>query len=798
MNDRLAIWLVERRISLAIFSLALLLLLGAGLGKLVFNGSYKIFFNDDNPQLLAHEAVQNTYTKTDNLMFVVQPLDGKVFTRETLASIEALTEAAWSLPYSARVDSLTNFQHTQVIEDELIVANLVEDAEAFSEAQLAKVQAIAENEVALVNALLSDRNHVTAVNVLLNMPDTSSQVLGEAIVELVAAARAIRTDITAQNPNIKIHFQGLSIVNNAFNESAEYDSTHLFPGLFVLILVMLFVLLRSAWSALVTAVVIILGVIMSQGFMGWVAYDLNQVNVMAPIIILTLAVCDCVHLLASYLHHLSLGLDKKAAMTEAMKINLSPVFLTSLTTAIGFLAMNTSDVPPFQELGNIAAFGVMAAFFLSICLLPALAVALPMKAKAFSEGNQTWSSKMAEFAIAKHRLLFFSVLVVSVLVSSLTFLNELNDNTIAYFDDDTEFRQASNFTQENLTGFDVIDYSLDSGVSGGVNDPAFLSQVEAFSKWYLTQPEVVHVTSYTDTIKRLNQNMHEDDAAFYAIPESRELAAQYQLLYEMSLPYGLDLNNRIDADKRSTLLSVLVKNTKAKGLIALDERAQLWLADNAPELKTNGSSVSIMFAHVGKKNIESMLSGSVLAIILITITLMLALGSFKYGLLSLLPNAFPAMMAFGLWGIFSGEVDLGVAVVFSLTLGIVVDDTVHFFSKYLRGRNQLQYSPEDAVRYAFKTVAKPLVITTLVLVAGFSVLLLSDFTVNAKMGLMISATISIALIFDFLLLPALLMRFDHGAQPLKPNAGQEPIVLASQSESASQTPDLERSMVGNS
>jgi len=156
-----------------------------------------------------------------------------------------------------------------------------------------------------------------------------------------------------------------------------------------------------------------------------------------------------------------------------------------------------------------------------------------------------------------------------------------------------------------------------------------------------------------------------------------------------------------------------------------------------------------------------MLSGSVIAVILITITLMFALSSFKFGLMSLLPNVFPAMITFGIWGLAVGQVDLGVAVVFSLTLGIVVDDTVHFFSKYMRGRQQLGKSPEDAVRYAFQTVAKPLVITTIVLVAGFSILMMSNFTANVKMGMMISATITIALIFDFLLLPALLMRFDR-------------------------------------
>ena len=764
MNDRLATWLVHSRNKIALAAIVVIIGLTMGLSQLQFNGSYKIFFDDNNEQLLAHEKNESLYIKSNNLLFVFEALNGNIYTRENLASVESITHQAWQLPYSSRVDSLTNYQHTDVSEDDLLVADLVEDAMSLSDDELARIKNIASNEVALVNRLVSDRHHATGVNVVLNMPSDTKQAEGKATVELVAAARQLRAEIEAQNPNIKIHLQGLSIVNTAFNESTEYDAMYLFPILFLLIVFMLLFLLRSAWSAFVTTIVIIVGVVISEGFVGWIGYDLNQVNVMAPIIILTLAVCDCVHLLASYLHHLSLGQSRKDAMTEAMKINLQPVFLTSFTTAIGFLAMNTSDVPPFRELGNFAAFGVMAAFFLSVTILPALAVWLPMKAKPMAQGKTIWSSRVAEFSISHRKILLPSVLITATVLGSLTLLNELNDNTVAYFDESTEFRQASEFMEQNLTGFDVLNYSLDSGEAGGVNNPEFLKQVDAFVNWFKSQPEIVSALSYTDTIKRLNKNMHANDQTYYRIPESRELASQYQLLYELSLPYGLDLNNQVDAQKRSLFLAFGVVGTQAKGLIELDQRAQNWFAQNAPQLATPASGISTMFAHVGKKNIDSMLSGSVIAIILITITLILALGSVKFGLMSLLPNVFPALITFGIWGIAVGQVDLGVAVVFSLTLGIVVDDTVHFFSKYQRARNQLGQSSADAVRYAFQTVAKPLVITTIVLVAGFSVLMLSNFTANVKMGMMISGTISAALIFDFLLLPALLMKLDKKTQ----------------------------------
>jgi len=761
MNDRLAHWLVDKRLSISLANLAFLVACCIGLMFLQFNGSYKIFFDEDNEHLLAHESNEATYVKSNNLLFIFELEDQQVFTQETLAAVEWLTESSWQLPYSSRVDSISNFQHTEVIDDDLNVANLYEDAASLSDEDIQRIKSIALNEIALVNRLVSPSGHTTGINVVLNMPDDTMHAQGEATKEVVAAARALRDELEAEYPNIRIHMQGLSIVNTAFNESAEYDAANLFPILFLIIVAMLLVLLRSVTSSLITTLVIVLSVLASEGFIGWIGYDLNQVNVMAPIIILTLAVCDCVHILASYLHHMAKGEDKVTAMKSAMVINLQPVFLTSITTAIGFLAMNTSDVPPFRELGNFAAFGVMAAFLFAVGLLPTIAIWAPVKAKLEDENKVTLSDQFADFVIRYRTALLVGVIAIATGVASLTALNQLNDNTVDYFDESTEFRQASNYMEQNLTGFHVINYSIDSGEPGGVNEPAYLSKVEEFVNWYLQQPEVVHVQTYTDTIKRLNQNMNGDNPEYYRIPDSRELASQYQLMYELSLPFGLDLNNRIDTEKRSMLLTVGVKDTKAKELIELDERAQTWFAENAPELASPGSGISIMFAHVGKKNIESMLSGSAIAIVLITLTLIFSLRSVKFGLLSLLPNVYPAMIAFGIWGALVGEVDLGIAVIFSLTLGIVVDDTVHFFSKYLRGRDHYKMAPDDAVRYAFHTVAKPLVITTLVLVAGFSILMLSNFNVNAKMGIMISATISIALIFDFLLLPALLMKFDH-------------------------------------
>jgi hypothetical protein len=308
---------------------------------------------------------------------------------------------------------------------------------------------------------------------------------------------------------------------------------------------------------------------------------------------------------------------------------------------------------------------------------------------------------------------------------------------------------------------DSIGYELTSGEPGGVNDPAFLAKVEAFAQWWRAQPEVTHVLTFTDVIKRLNRTMHGDDPAWYRIPEDRELAAQYVLLYELSLPVGLDLNTLVDFDKSSVRLVASVKNQASRELIALERRASAWLEANAPGISTGpGTGVSMIFAQLSQDNIFSMMEGALVSAILISLTMILSLRSFKFGFVSLIPNLLPAAIAYGIWGMTVGQVNLAVAAVFSVSSGIVIDDTIHFLSKYLRARRIDGKSPADAVRYSFNTTGTALFVNTAVLVLGFLVLTVSDFSVNSSLGLMTALIIGIALIFDLLFLPALLLKVD--------------------------------------
>ncbi|MGB0897872.1 MAG: efflux RND transporter permease subunit, partial [Psychrobium sp.] len=340
-----------------------------------------------------------------------------------------------------------------------------------------------------------------------------------------------------------------------------------------------------------------------------------------------------------------------------------------------------------------------------------------------------------------------------------TFNNNVNDIATDYFDESTAFRQSTDFQQEKISGMSTIDFALYSEEASGLNKPEMLKTVDAFSNWLRAQPEVDHVLTISDTFKRLNKNMHGDDESYYRLPQDRELSAQYLLLYEMSLPYGLDLNNQINIDKSATRITAILQNLGSVEFTEFEQRTQQWIEQNAPTLRMAAASPNLMFAHIGQQNMSSMLMGTLFALILISGLLVFALRSWRLGAISLIPNLVPACIGFGIWGLYSGEINMGLSVVLSMTLGIIVDDTVHFLSKYQHAKNEGK-STQDSIRYSFASVGQALWITTLVLAIGFSILALSSFRLNADMGLLTAIIIVAALVVDFLFLPAYLLWLD--------------------------------------
>ena len=629
------------------------------------------------------------------------------------------------------------------------------DAEGRDAGFLEARRDVALAEPLLRNQILTANGDVTAVNVVLQYPEKAFTEVPEA----VEFARGLQADIEAKYPELTIHLTGVSMLNNAFAETGMSDGATLMPLMFGVIFVLTWLIIRSLTATVSTILVIGLSTMVAMGVAGFFGVKLTPIAMSAPIVILTLAVADSIHILMSLRNLMRDGMAKTEALVEAVRINFLPVTITSLTTIVGFLSLNFSDSPPYWHLGNITAVGIFAAWIYSLTLLPAALSLLPYRVKETTgtEWSQRTMDRLAEFVIRRYRGLLVGVgLPTLVLIAFIPTL-DFNDQWVEYFDDRIEFRVDSDKAQEHF-GLYPIEYSIPANGPGGISEPEYLANLESLTNFMREQELVTHVYSLSDIMKRLNRNMHADDDGFYSIPADRELSAQYLLLYELSLPYGLDLNDRINIDKSATRVTATIDQATSAETKAFFNDVDAFMAENLPSyMQAKPTSAAVMFTYISERNMQNMVVGTVLAIAAIALIMMFSLRSVRLGTLSLVPNGLPILVTFGAWALLVGEVGFSVATVASISLGIIVDDTVHFLSKYVRARDERLLNVEDSIRYAFRNVGVAIVVNTIILTAGFLVMTTSAFKMNVDLGLMTILSIVGALILDFLFLPALLL-----------------------------------------
>lgn len=756
-------WIIKQRKWLAAMLVFLVVIISFGASKLTFTSDFRAYFGPENPQLLAFEAMEKTFSKQENVYFYIHAKQGDLFTNQGLQLIERLTDEGWQLPYSQRVTSLQNYQHTDVEVDDLLIDYLYYDALELDESQLKKIKHIALSEPTLMHRLISEDGASTGVSVRTVLPDGQSMTTSKVA---VAAARTLAEQIRPEFPQFEILVGGSLTSNVTMGEAIKQDIENLLGLSYLVMIITMVVLLRTFSGMLLTLMIISFSVLSTMGLFGWLGFTMTPPTGFVPTAILTIAVADTIHILISYYYELNHGKTKFEAIQEALRINFSPVFITSITTVIGVLCLNTSDSPPYRDMGNMIAAGVFFAWLYSISFLPAMLALMPAPKGKVNNGKPSMMMGVANAVIRFYKPLFVIMAIFIVIIGSQLNKNSITERWHEFFDTSFEVRNTLEATNETLGGLHRIFFVLDSQQEGGINNPEYLQQTDDFVQWLKTQDKVSSVDSITDIIKRLNKNLHGNDEDWFKIPEKRELAAQYLLLYELSLPLGLGLDDTINNARSASRLTVSFEKADSIYILELEQKALAWLKNNAPAITINeGTGLDIVFANLTFRNIGSMMDGTSIALVLISFLLIFALRSFKIGLISLIPNIMPAVLAYGIWGIINGQIDTAVSVVVCLSLGIVVDDTVHFLSKYLRARREQGLNTEDAIRYAFNTVGNALIVTSTVLVGGFLVMQFSHFNPSNNMGMLLAITILVALLVDFLFLPPLLMFLDRKKHP---------------------------------
>ncbi len=745
-------------------SVLFFLVFALGLFRAKFSTDYRIFFSKEDPGLTSFEKLESVFTKTDNVLFVVKAKDGSVFQPDALAAIQELTLASSRLPYASRVDSLTNFQHVTATADDITSGDLVaKPGLMLDESELANIRAVAAGEPLVVGSLLSRDFRTGAVNVTLRLPAKDP----EEVTQAADAARVLVAEVGAKYPRVEIRASGMAFMNDAFMQTSVKDLGVMIPLMVAVMLIGMVLVMRSAAATGAVASILTLSATMTIAVAGWLRYPLTPPAIAAPMIVLTVAVADGVHVVLAMMEAMHAGASRRDAIAKSLETNLEAITYTWITTIVGFLCLNYSEAPPVRHLANMTCVGVTMAFVYSFTLLPALLSLLPIHARQAAQPQRiAFMERMADFVIRRRRL----VLIVSAVVTAVSGVYasrlETNDQFVRYFDESLPFRKDVEFTMANLSGIYRLEYQVASAGPSGIADPVYLENLDAFAVWLRAQPEVEHVYSIADVLKRVNQVMHDDDRAFYRAPESREAAAQELLLYEMGLPSGQDLTDRINVDKSAARLTVTVRDMSTRQMTEFTARAETWMRDHTPRFMwTSATGPVVIFSQLSDRNARSMVQGDFVSLALISLCMIVVLRSLKLGLLSIIPNVIPIVIGYGLWKLFVGQMNIVASVAGSISLGIIVDDTIHFLTKYQALLRTKRITPEDAMRQTLAHIGPAMLGTSAILVLGFGVLTFSSFQMTSYLGWLSVIIVSVAPMADLVLAPALIITLTKERAP---------------------------------
>ncbi len=409
----------------------------------------RIFFDEDNPDRQALDAFEVTFNKSESVLIAVEAVDGEIFQPEILRAVGEITDEAWRLPFVRRVSSITNFQHTAAEADEMIVRDLVVNPASVTPDEAAEAKEIALRQIELLNYLINPAADVTLVSVLFTLPDAEPS--GE-IPEITDAVRRLRDQIETRFPNVRLHLSGSVLINHIYLVVGLEDSKNLLGPMLIVLLLIVGIALRSIAGTFCVLLVAFLSALCGLGALGWMGHQLNLVTVLIPLHIMALAVASVVHLLSACRQNMVKSADRKEWVRMALVEHMSPIIVTSLATAIGFFCFNFSISPPFRQAGTAIGFGMLAVMILSLTLLPALIVILPIARHRKPPALSLAMDRISWFVIARRKwILPASALTVIVLASGISQLR-LEDDFIRYVDERYEVRRDADFIESRLTG----------------------------------------------------------------------------------------------------------------------------------------------------------------------------------------------------------------------------------------------------------------------------------------------------------------------------------------------------------
>jgi len=763
-------------------TLALIVGLASNLPKITFDTSTEGFLYKDDPQILMYNDFRNQFGRDEKIIVAIKTKD--VFDKKFLEKLFRLHEEILdNVPYIKDVDSLKNARKTIGNKSELIVEDLFLDGIPTDTEKLNAIADFAKNNTIYKDLYLNADSTFTTIMITTNTytsvgvdefdalaygfdDDSHSDeklefITGPETNELIASLEEILKKYKADD--FKIYDAGSPIVTKNLQTTLMSDMSTFILYVILTISILLFITFKRISGIFIPLTVVILTLIATIGSMALLGYPITSMTQILPSLLLAVAIGDSIHILSIFYHKFDETGDKNLAIAYAIGHSGLAVVMTSFTTAASLASFSISDIAPVAALGIFSAIGVTLALILTLIFIPILLSLLPMKHKEHDEDSflDSFMIKIANFSINYYKSIITSALAVIVISLVLASQMQFSHNPLHWFKERNVVRTNTEVIDKELRGSISIEVVLDTKEENGVYNPLFLNTLEKVTKEIYTYRGenyfIGKIVSINDVLKEIHMALNENRPEFYVIPQNRELIAQEFLLFENS--GSDDLEEIVDSQFSKTRLSIKAPWVDSIEYVEMIDELQTLLDEEFKDMATISVTGTLpILSTTITKSIESSIESYIIAFIVIAVLMVLLIGNFKLGLLSMIPNLTPIMFGVAFMVVFDLPLDMFTILIGAIAIGMVVDDTIHYMHNFKR-YYILHNDVDEAIRLTLHSSGRAIFITSIVLSSGFLVFMFASMTNLFNFGLITGVTVIVAMITNLTLTGALMKLF---------------------------------------
>lgn len=732
-------------ILLSTFSIAFLAL---GIPKIQMDYNQKSWFREGDTLLANYENFKNEYGSDQNIIFVLD-FNDDVFKLKNMQKVNSFTNDLWSIPNFLRIDNIINFSQVSSLDGDINIAPFLidPDEKKWTQEYLDQKREQAQDISEFKNFLIAKNNKSVAIyGAIKNLEGSEGKITKEIIKE-------VRKSILPKYHDIKIHITGSGGMGDAFEQETINDFKLIIPLAFIVLAIILLAFLKNILATVISLGLVTLTLLATLGLQGWLGVKMGLITAMCPLIVIAICIVDLVHIFSGHLNgHKENVLDP---LKYTLEKNLIPTLLTTSTTMIGFVSFATSKLIPLASLGLIAALGIALAWIYTVFLICPLLNIIHISPNKFTkfEINTKHFKKIAELVEdSPFKIVFFFSTIIS-LSFYLASQNVIDSNMKNYFSESTAFKQANNFFHKNIGSTNNVEIVLKSGKNDGIKDPHFLNKADKFISELRSLSYVTKANSIIDKLKKVNEVIEENPKA-YGIADSKTKVAQELFFIEMSLPATKSMTQFMSIDKANLRVSVFWDKESSVEIAQGQKQIEKLLQKH----NLNGylTGMAPLVSGLDKYLINAFIESMIISTISISIFMMIVFKSFFYGLLCIIPNIIVPSIGAGALYLAGKTFDTGSVLLFSICLGIAIDDTIYFITN-LKRELKKQHTIEQSIQNVITKAGKTLSVTSFILISMFALFWLGSFVPNQNFAFATTIILGSALVLDIIFLPAMIL-----------------------------------------